>query len=198
MRAVESATGSEPGADRTVVVGLVADPGLCTKIAHRLTTELPAALSQHVSDKVSWHVSVTSDAVPVDSSGEISLVACAREMRPQYGWGLLFCLSDLPQRVGTRPLIGCYSSAHGGAQLSLPANGALRQRQNIRDTIVRIVDELWGDSLDADRMKTGPHRLSRRSADLLIPRGTFSRRRRASTRAWPSSGRGGRRGCWRA
>lgn len=166
---MDSAGDTEPGSDRTVVVGLVADPGLSTKIANRLTAELPEALSQQVSDQVAWCVRISGAAIALDEDGEIPLVESAGETMPREGWDVMVCLTDLPQRVHTSPLIGCYSSVHGAAQVSLPANGWLRLRHAVRDTIVRLVDEISGESLDADRMARDPYTFPRRPTELISP-----------------------------
>lgn len=151
------------------MVGLLADPGVCTIVANRLVSELPAALSRWISDQVSWRVRVRSEAVALDADGEIPLADEAREIKPREGWDVLVCLTDLPQRAGTRPLIGCYSFTHGAAQVSLPANGWLRLVHTARDTVVRLVDEVSGEALDSDRMARDPYKFPRRPTELISP-----------------------------
>lgn len=158
------------GETRTVVVGLVADPGLSAQIAGRLVDELPEMLARHVSDQVSWQVRVRSEAVPLDEHGEIPLIEYAQAKMPWEEWDLMVLLTDLPRRVDTHVIIGDFSAAYGAAQISLPAIGWLRPGADARDTVVYFVDQITsGWSLkqgrpEADSFPYLKHRLTGRAS----------------------------------
>lgn len=82
----------------------------------------------------------------------------------------MVCLTDLPRRVGTRPVLGEASMAHGAAQVSLPAVGALRLRQNARDTVVHLVREMSGEAPQPDHALGGAYRpFPRRPTEWVSP-----------------------------
>jgi hypothetical protein len=78
------------------------------------------------------------------------------------GWDLAICLTDLPLRIGRRPVIADASAAHGVALVSLPPLGELQLRRRARDAILRLVDGLVGESLtEGDDGEERRHRVSR-------------------------------------
>lgn len=162
-RPAVSGNSDELGGECTVVVGLVADSGLATRVATWLADELPAALAQRVSSRVAWKTCVTSETVPLDADGDILMVDYARAKMPAAGWDLLVYLTELPQRVGTIPIVAEFSAVHGAAQVSLPGIGWVRLRPNVRETIVYLVDEMIGYTLE-------PGREGRRSPRPIRPR----------------------------
>jgi hypothetical protein len=72
-------------ASRTVVVGLVADPGLPGDLAQGLTDGLPAELRGQVDADVAWEVRVVREALPLSEEGEILLSASASRLCTQDG-----------------------------------------------------------------------------------------------------------------
>ena len=138
-----------PDADGTIVVGLVADPGLCTRVAETLAGDLPGVLSRQVSNSVEWNVRLSTDIIPLDAYGDLLMIQYARDTMHREGWHLLVYVTDLPQRVGTRPVLAEFSVANGAAQISLPAVGWFRLRPNVRDTVVYLVARMISERLAA-------------------------------------------------
>lgn len=160
----------DDGSGHSVVVGLVGDPGLATKLAGRLASELPAVLSQQVSDQVSWTVEVSSEAAPVDPNGDMPLIEYGRVKVPWENWDFMVCLTDLPQRAGTRPVLAEISAAYGVAQVSLPAIGPVRICRNVRDTMVHVLDALTNRASEPERGQTdGREYLTPRPTERVSP-----------------------------
>lgn len=150
------------------VVGLVADPGLSTEMANRIAGELPRALSRQVSDEVSWKICVTSETTPLDENGDIPLVEYARAKMAWEGWDLMVCLTDLARYVGTRPVLGEFSTTYGAAQVSLPATGWLHPRRHVRDTVVYLIQAMTSDAHDCGEDDAQLH-LPRRPLERVSP-----------------------------
>lgn len=112
-----------------MLLGLLADPDLPAEIAWRLADELPDVLSREVSDGVAWEVRVVCDRFMAYEQGDAGLLEAAGRRRTQEGWDLAVCLTDLPQRVGLRPVVADASLTDGVALASLPALGAQRLYQ---------------------------------------------------------------------
>lgn len=125
-----------------VVVGLVADPGLPSELIAGLVDDLPDVLARRVDPDVAWTVQVRSHPMTLDASRTIPIVRLAQEVLPREGWDMLLCVSDLPRRVGTTPVVADISTAHSVALASLPALGGIRMRRRLLDTLVYLVGEL--------------------------------------------------------
>lgn len=124
------------------VVGLIADPGLATDIAHQLATQLPQLLTQRVSDRLVWAVSVVTEDIAV---GDQRLIDRADQRRRTEGWDYAICLTDLPLRSGRRPLIADVSTQRHVAVVSLPAFGGILAYEQVREMVVQLIAELHGE-----------------------------------------------------
>lgn len=155
-----------------VTLGLLAAPGLAEELARQLAEDLPQQLSELVAGEIAWAVPVADDelaARPGQSGTE--MIDAARERMLREGWDLAICLTDLPLRIGRRPVVADASATHGVGLVSLPALGAVGLRRRARDAVVRLVDGLVGETLELDRHGAAErrHRVRRRLADLSAP-----------------------------
>jgi hypothetical protein len=146
---------------------------MAERLARELAEELPALLSERVSGDVSWAVPVLADSLATDvASGGIAMIDAARERLLREGWDFAVVLTDVPLRIGRRPVVADVSATHGVALLSLPALGVVQLRRRARDAVTRMVDGLLGESLELDgcggagrRLRVG-RRLSRIAAPV--------------------------------
>lgn len=167
-----SDNGAEPAPERTVVVGLVADPGLPLELAQRLGDELAGVLSQRINNQVDWQLRVACEGLALDSHDRVPIVAKAREKMPAEGWDLMVCLTDLPRRNGTRPILADVSSTHGVALVSLPAIGGVRMQTHVRETIVHLVGIMTSQTLHLEAspgQRAGHHHVRSRPTELVSP-----------------------------
>jgi uncharacterized membrane protein YozB (DUF420 family) len=135
-------TQPEQQAGRTFVVGLVADPGLPGDLAQTLSKDLPAELRRDVDGDVSWDVRVLREALPLNEEGEIRLSGSAPRLCARERWDYMVCLTELPRRVETRPLLYDVRASSAAAVVSLPALGLARLRGRVLSTIVQVVRRL--------------------------------------------------------
>ncbi|MGE2833963.1 hypothetical protein [Mycobacterium sp. SMC-4] len=135
-----------------MTVGLIADPGLSTKIAEALSADLPAEFARQISDQVDWKLEVCSRALPLDDDGNIEVWKRSSEVKRDQQWDLLICLTELTRRVGTRLLVSDTWTSHGAALISLPALGPVRLRRRVREALVYVVRAMYADQ------DTGPRR----------------------------------------
>lgn len=126
----------------TVVVGIVSDPGTPAEVVDSLAEELPDDLDRYVSDTIKWVVRWETHPLQLDESGNVPIVGLAKEILPSRGWDLLVFVTDLPRRLGVRPVVADMSVKHGVALASLPALGAVWVRRRLRDTLVYLTGEL--------------------------------------------------------
>jgi hypothetical protein len=144
------------GAGGTVVLGLLAPPQIPKEVVEDLAAELPWALSERVSDRVSWEVPTLRDTrvpdVEYGEEGGDETIDDVSEWRRHEGWDLAVCVTDLPLVRSDGRAVVAESCPHQDAALvSLPALGMIRRRRRAREEIVRLVDELFSDDLEPGR-----------------------------------------------
>ena len=128
-----------------VTIGLVGAPGPAAEIASALADDLRAELSVHLPT-VHWRVPTVVDTLVPPLADDAVLVAAARDRLLKEDWDLVVCLTDLPLKTRRRPVVAHASPLHGVAVVCLPALGAIALRRRARDTVVRLVRTLLGDT----------------------------------------------------
>jgi uncharacterized membrane protein len=154
-------------------LGLVAPPGgTAEEIADELVDALPALLADRVTGSVRWSVSQVADRSADDPTLETTeLIDAVRRRMVAERWDLALCLTDIPLRLGRRPVVANASAMHGVGLVSLPALGAVQLRRRVADAAVRLVDGLVGASLELERGAEDEHRrrVARRLGEIARP-----------------------------
>ncbi|GAA1379195.1 hypothetical protein GCM10009613_01490 [Pseudonocardia kongjuensis] len=122
---------------RPTVLGLVADPGLPTELAHRLARELPELLDRDADG--SWEVRVTDHRIALDRHGALPMIEIGERAREQDDLDAVVLITDLPRRAGSDPVVADGATGARVGLVSLPALGAFDQYRRCRDTVVRLV-----------------------------------------------------------
>ena len=144
-----------------VRVGLLADPGVSTDLAAALVPGLPGVLAAEVDDATEWVVSTETREIPLNDQGLVPVESLAQEHRTRQGWDVMIVLTDLPRRIGTRPVATVLiARAHSG-MVSLPGLGALGVRRRARQATVHLVRALTGHECGS---RGDAHQASRGSA----------------------------------
>jgi hypothetical protein len=131
----------------TVVVGLLAAPGISFDLAQQVARDLPRALRRRFP-QVRWDVAVKPEPMAAASDSDVDLVQIARERMLAEGWNLVICLTDFPLHVGPRPVTAHASVTHGVGLVSVPALGPVALDERVRDAVLRLVEGLLGESVD--------------------------------------------------
>jgi hypothetical protein len=132
-----------------VRLGLIACGELPERLAGQLVDDLPRALAERACSDLAWEVPRVTDALAADRRSDgTEMVDAARRRMLREGWDLAVCLTDVPLRIGRRPIVADASATHGVAVLSLPALGAVQLRRRACDAVVRLVDGLMSESLE--------------------------------------------------
>lgn len=163
---------TSPDAAGTIRLGLIAAPGVAAELAEQLAQDLPEALRDAVSEDVVWAIPVVEESLYAGpGSGGIEMIDLARDRMLREGWDLAISLTDLPLRIGRRPVVADASATHGVGVLSMPALGAVQRRRRARDAVARLVVGLLGESPDARGNTTAGQRLrmARRVTEIIAP-----------------------------
>ncbi|HST33314.1 MAG TPA: hypothetical protein VLJ80_07310 [Solirubrobacteraceae bacterium] len=132
--------------------------GVAEELGRELAEELPAELAARVSSEVRWEVPVVTDELAARGGAGTEVIDAAHGRVLGEDWHLGVVLTDLPLRIGRRPVVADASATHGVAVVSLPALGAVQMRRRARDAVVRLVDGLVGESLELGGREGGEQR----------------------------------------
>ncbi|MEA3214625.1 MAG: hypothetical protein QOJ19_781, partial [Acidimicrobiia bacterium] len=125
----------------TLVLTLVAAPGVAAAVSEALCGGLPEALTDLLPG-ARWEVRPVAAADLAPPLGLADVLDWARSRLLEEGSDLLVLLTDLPLRVGRRPLLAHASSTHSVAVVSLPALGPLQLNSKARRAVLAAVQAL--------------------------------------------------------
>jgi hypothetical protein len=133
---------AEPQAD--IVLGVIVAPGLARDVTAKVASELAHDL-EALDLGVEWRPELTVDRLVAPPAQTTEIIDAARRKLLDANWDLGIVVTDLPLRVGRRPVSRQVSPTHGIAVVSLPALGALHLAPRLRRTLLELVGELVGD-----------------------------------------------------
>lgn len=126
---------------RTVVLGLLADPGLPEELAADLAGTLPDLLARDTDGAIRWKVETSTQALMLDEHGVLPVVPTGQRALAERGWDLVILMTDLPRRAGFQPILSDDGLRTGVALVSVPALGGISLRRQARKAIVHLVAE---------------------------------------------------------
>jgi uncharacterized membrane protein len=134
-----------PQRDRPcAVLGVIVAPGLVHDVTSKIADELLADLRERY-DSVDWRGELEVDRLVEPPAPLTEIFDSARRKLLESDWDLGVVVTDLPLKVGGRPVSRHLSPTHGVAVLSLPALGAIHLRPRLRRALVELIGELAGD-----------------------------------------------------
>jgi hypothetical protein len=119
-------------------------PGLARDVTAKIATELADELAA-LDTGVDWQTEFRVDRLVVPPALTTDIVGAARQKLLDENWDLALVVTDLPLRVGRRPVSRQVSPTHGIAVVSLPALGPVHLTQRLRRTLLALVRDLVGD-----------------------------------------------------
>jgi hypothetical protein len=126
------------------VLGIVVAPGLAYDVTSRVADELVEDLRER-HGAIDWRTELLVDRLVVPPAPTTEILDAARRRLLDGDWDLGLVVTDLPLRIGRRPVSRHVSPTHGLAVVSLPALGAINLRPRLRRTLRELVGELVGD-----------------------------------------------------
>ncbi|MFI6043791.1 hypothetical protein ACIA8C_19335 [Nocardia sp. NPDC051321] len=126
-----------------VLIGLLADPDLPSRLAQHLGDDLPAALARTLGPETTWETEVLADPFEAMYPDHDQLIDKARERVHRTPWDLALCVTDLPMQDERGVLVANVDVARRVVVISLPALGGLRLRRRVADLALAITIALW-------------------------------------------------------
>jgi hypothetical protein len=150
-----------------IAIGLIGAPGLPVELAQGLAEDLEERLDSLYPD-AEWRVPLVTDGLVTPPAAATDLIDAAHDRLLREDWELAVCLTDLPLRIGRRPVVGHASPTHRVALVSVPALGSVRLRRRALDVVLDLVDTILGE-VSGDEHEGGRgrrERVRRRLVDL--------------------------------
>jgi uncharacterized membrane protein len=126
-------------------LGLIATPSLPADAVAQLGEELAERLSERYPH-VEWEIATVRDGLVTPPAPLSELVDAARASLLEGGWDLAVVVTDLPLRLGRRPLLSHASPTHRIALVSLPALGVRRLDRRLLEASAEAVSALVSDT----------------------------------------------------
>ncbi len=130
--------------DPHIVLGLVGDPGAAFSLASELVDE---GLSEELQQRLPgarWCIELVESRLVQPPATDNAIVSAARRSLLNSAWDVVVYLTDQPLHVHGRPVVAHANPVRNVAVVSVPAVGAVRTRQRIRETIARLLERLIG------------------------------------------------------
>jgi hypothetical protein len=144
----------------TVVVKVVTDEGMPTKISHQITADLLKILPAQLDAQTHWRVHSTCHRFMINDHGLIPVLDLAERLHAGGPRDVLILLTDLPRRVGTQPIVSDYNIRHRVALVSLPAlGGGFRITARLRNLLLHLIGHLTADDRGLGPRGQHPNRL---------------------------------------
>lgn len=119
-------------------------PALDAEAVRRLADDLGRELAERYPD-VSWNITAVRDALVTPPAALSEVFDATRSRLLDGNWDLAVYVTELPLRVGRRPVVTHTSPIHGAAIVSLPALGLKQTRRRLVDSIADAVGRFVGD-----------------------------------------------------
>jgi hypothetical protein len=117
-----------------IALGMIVAPGLARDVTAKIASELAHDL-EALDLGVEWRTELTVDRLVAPPAPTTEIIDAARRKLLDANWDLGVVVTDLPLRVGRRPVARQVSPTHGIAVVSLPALGALHLAPRLRRTL---------------------------------------------------------------
>lgn len=127
---------------RPVVLGVIVAPGLPSVVTAKIADDLAEDL--RASFEIPVEATFVVDRLVSPRATLTELVDAARRLLLERDWDYALVVTDLPLKLGARPVSRHVSPTHGVAVLSLPALGALHLGRRLRQALHDLAHELIG------------------------------------------------------
>ncbi|TCK24659.1 hypothetical protein [Pseudonocardia endophytica] len=173
MNDLEQQTASDSTTEdeqRTLVVGLLADPDTPAEIAEKLVDDLPDILAAQIDSSIVWDLRTMTHPVTASVQAPGEVLDAVADKTAHTEWDIGIYITDLPMQHDDQPILADLDHNRRIAGLSLPGFGPFLQHQKIRNAVVRLVADLTETS-DAglNHGEHHPSRIGRATARHLQP-----------------------------
>ncbi|MCH4388467.1 5,10-methylene-tetrahydrofolate dehydrogenase [Staphylococcus haemolyticus] len=139
----------------TFTIGLVPSPG----VAHKLVDNAIPKVQQHLHDRIKdvdeWHFESKVDLLIGSAEDVHESIDKAAELKKEYEWDFVICITDLPSISGNKVVISDFNSEKQVSMLSLPALGWINLERKLVKSMTALVEQLYHNNTK-ERPKVHP------------------------------------------
>jgi hypothetical protein len=128
----------------SIALGVIVAPGVAEDVTQKAAADLAEDLRRSYGS-VGWKTDLVVDRLVQPPAATTELFDAARRKLLEADWDLAVVVTDIPLRVGRRPVTSHISPTHAIALVSLPALGPLHLRRRLHRTLAELVRQLVGD-----------------------------------------------------
>jgi len=125
------------------LVGLLASPGHCERVANDIVDVLPRRLERDLDSSFDWKVEVVPDPLTGSNVAMSDMIRETVERKRSSEWDYAIALTDVPFRREKRIVMGQTGGGLDVAVLSVPPLGVFRVRHRVVNMILELMDDLY-------------------------------------------------------
>jgi len=150
-------------------IGFITDPDEPQRVAEYLVERAPDRLN--IGDD--WKIELEVDPGLAAARDKNAILQVAGERRRERGWAYAICLTDLPVRHESRPVLGEANLTERAAVISLPALGGVQPCRRTRQVVQQMLGEFTTATVhrpdDDVETTSGQHGLDSALTRVLAP-----------------------------
>lgn len=139
----------------TYTVGLIPSPGVAHHLVDNAIAKVKQQLYQHIDDGHDWQFESKVDLLIGSAEDVHESIDKAAELKAQYQWDFVICITDLPSISGNKVVISDFNSDKQVSMLSLPALGWVNLEHKLVNSMIALIEQLYNNSTK-ERPKVHP------------------------------------------
>lgn len=139
----------------TYTIGLVPSPGVAHKLVDNAIPKIQQHLHERISDVDKWHFESKVDLLIGSAEDVHESIDKAAELKEEYDWDFVICITDLPSISGNKVVISDFNSEKQVSMLSLPALGWINLERKLVKSMTALVEQLYHNNTK-ERPKVHP------------------------------------------
>lgn len=141
---------TEEDEERVRIVGLLASPGHCERVAESIVDSLSDSLAKTIDSDLSWKVEVVREPLTGSNVPMSDMLDEIHDLKEGYNWDYAIALTDIPIRRGKRIVAGQTGGGLDAAIISVPSVGIIRLRHQVESLVLELMDDLYRGTTEAD------------------------------------------------
>ncbi|MCI2934608.1 5,10-methylene-tetrahydrofolate dehydrogenase [Staphylococcus haemolyticus] len=139
----------------TYTIGLVPSPGVAHKLVDNAIPKIQQHLHERISDVDKWHFESKVDLLIGSAEDVHESIDKAAELKEEYDWDFVICITDLPSISGNKVVISDFNSEKQVSMLSLPALGWINLERKLVKSMTALIEQLYHNNTK-ERPKVHP------------------------------------------
>ncbi|SHN31843.1 hypothetical protein [Gracilibacillus kekensis] len=128
------------------ILGLVTPPWYTEPMEQKLKKTLPNTLNDSIDHNTKWKVEFLADPLTGLTEESKDVIDSLYDKKKEKGWDFAVCLTDLPLFKSKDLVVASANKEKQVSMVSIPGLGAFPLKKRIRESILQLVLEMYGDN----------------------------------------------------